>query len=298
MSSPIHHADDLDPALAYAPPWVRDQARAAEKGFPAAASVEAPPPRRRPVTQRRAISGDLAMARLQQQLALTPEKVPEPPFDERRNVWPRARWLGAVTGLAALIAGGLVLLPAIRKSSNQAQHVANEMPHVVDEAPPADVPVVPAVNRVKIVRVTASADMPPAVAETLTPQNERQPSAKIASAPPPPALPPEPQAAPRDQQVSMLSGEELTALVKRGESYLKDGDLASARLLLRRAAEAGSADAALALGATFDPRVITQLGAIGAEPDIGRARKWYEAASKLGSQDASQELAKLAQTQR
>ena len=53
------------------------------------------------------------------------------------------------------------------------------------------------------------------------------------------------------------------------------GDLAAARLLLRRAAEAGSAEAALALGATFDPLVIRRLGAIGAAPDAAQARKWY-----------------------
>ena len=83
-------------------------------------------------------------------------------------------------------------------------------------------------------------------------------------------------------------------LVKRGKDFLVDGDLASARLLLKRAAEDGSAEGALALGASFDPLVIKRLGAIGVVADIAQARAWYQKAAQLGSPDASQQLAKLA----
>jgi TPR repeat protein len=133
--------------------------------------------------------------------------------------------------------------------------------------------------------------MATAAAKSLTPQAEPQSTETSPPEPAPPVAQAEPNAV-------ALSGDELAALVKRGETYLANGDFASARLLLRRAAAAGSADAALSLGATFDPLVIKQLGAIGAEPDIERARKWYEAASKLGSQAASQQLARLADGQR
>jgi TPR repeat protein len=88
--------------------------------------------------------------------------------------------------------------------------------------------------------------------------------------------------------------EEITMLVNRGADSMKNGDLASARLLLRRAAEAGSARAALMLGTTFDPLFIQQLGAIGIVPDVARARRWYEKAAELGSDVASQRLDKLA----
>jgi TPR repeat protein len=90
-----------------------------------------------------------------------------------------------------------------------------------------------------------------------------------------------------------LDRDEITMLVKRGKDFLTNGDLASARLLLQRAAEAGSADAAMALGATFDPLVIRRLGAIGAEPDAARARQWYQKAVALGAAGAAQPLAKL-----
>jgi TPR repeat protein len=90
-----------------------------------------------------------------------------------------------------------------------------------------------------------------------------------------------------------LDDQEIAALVMRGKNFIANGDLASARLLLQRAAEAGNANAALALGATFDPLVIQRLGAVGGEPDAARARKWYQKAVELGSTAASQQLAKL-----
>jgi hypothetical protein len=93
-----------------------------------------------------------------------------------------------------------------------------------------------------------------------------------------------------------LDAEEIATLVSRGTDLMKNGDLASARLLLRRAAESGSAGAALTLGTTFDPLVIQQLGAIGIVPDVAQARQWYEKAAALGSDAASQRLAKLPQT--
>ena len=100
---------------------------------------------------------------------------------------------------------------------------------------------------------------------------------------------------PPAQGTTALSPEaqEITALIERGTDFLKRGDLASARLFLRRAAEAGSADAALKLGSTFDPTFIQQLGVIGVAPDVVRARQWYEKAAELGSDVALQRLADL-----
>jgi TPR repeat protein len=91
-----------------------------------------------------------------------------------------------------------------------------------------------------------------------------------------------------------LDSEEIAILVKRGNDFLADGDIAAARLLLRRAAEAGSAEGALALGTTFDPIALKRLGAIGAIADLAQARQWYQCAAELGSSAASQQLAGLA----
>lgn len=47
------------------------------------------------------------------------------------------------------------------------------------------------------------------------------------------------------------------------------------------------------LGSTFDPLTIQQLDVIGVEPDVARARQWYQKAAELGSDVAAQRLAKL-----
>jgi hypothetical protein len=87
--------------------------------------------------------------------------------------------------------------------------------------------------------------------------------------------------------------EETSTLIKLGQDFLKNGDFSSARLLLGRAAKAGSAAAALSLGETFDPFLIQRLGAIGVQPDIVQAREWYQRAVQLGSNTAAEHLAKL-----
>jgi len=92
----------------------------------------------------------------------------------------------------------------------------------------------------------------------------------------------------------VLDDSQITMLIRRGKDFLTKGDFVTARLLLNRAADAGSAEAALTLGSTFDPFVIQRLGAVAIKPDIDRARKWYQRAAELGSAAASQQLANLA----
>jgi TPR repeat protein len=63
--------------------------------------------------------------------------------------------------------------------------------------------------------------------------------------------------------------------------------------LLKRAAIAGNAEAALELGLTFDWTVLAQSGVLGIGSDVGQAREWYERAIKLGSAEASRHLERL-----
>jgi TPR repeat protein len=74
------------------------------------------------------------------------------------------------------------------------------------------------------------------------------------------------------------------------------GDIASARLFLKRAANARDAQAALDLGMTFDSIFLAQRGVLGVAPDATQAREWYDRAIKLGSTEASRYLEKLAST--
>lgn len=90
-----------------------------------------------------------------------------------------------------------------------------------------------------------------------------------------------------------LSAGELATLMARGRRFMESGDFSSARPVYRRAAEAGYAEAALALGETYDPRALQQRGAVGINGDIQQARHWYEKARELGSLEAPTRLERL-----
>jgi hypothetical protein len=90
-----------------------------------------------------------------------------------------------------------------------------------------------------------------------------------------------------------LDTAEVERLVKRGEAYLAQGDIAAARLILGRAAEARDARAAFSLAATYDPAVLKKLRAVGFRADVAQARAWYVKAAEYGSADATQRLAAL-----
>ena len=90
-----------------------------------------------------------------------------------------------------------------------------------------------------------------------------------------------------------LDAQELKNLMQRAEIALENRDFAAARLLLRRAAESGDPQAAIALAATYDPGVLKQLGALGAQANADRAREWYRKAADWGSPEASRRLLEL-----
>ena len=82
----------------------------------------------------------------------------------------------------------------------------------------------------------------------------------------------------------VLRQEEIAMMVERGRLLFEAGDLAAARLFFRRAANAGDASAAIAMGATYDPDVLTQRFIRGIEADPLVAQKWYERARGMGGQ--------------
>jgi TPR repeat protein len=86
-------------------------------------------------------------------------------------------------------------------------------------------------------------------------------------------------------------------LVAKDAELVASGDIAAARLLMLRAAEARDAQAALALAATFDPIILQRIGAYGVVPEVPSARHWYEKAKEFGSEEASQRLEMLARRQ-
>jgi hypothetical protein len=103
------------------------------------------------------------------------------------------------------------------------------------------------------------------------------------------------QPAPSQQaEARSISPEEVAGMLKRGEELLVQGDIASARLLLQRAADAQDARAALALAASYDPIEMKRLGVYGATSDVAKARDWYEKAKQYGSREAPKRLELLA----
>ncbi|HEY7644989.1 MAG TPA: SH3 domain-containing protein, partial [Hyphomicrobiales bacterium] len=82
-------------------------------------------------------------------------------------------------------------------------------------------------------------------------------------------------------------------LIAHGHKMIDVGYFAGARAYFKRAAEAGSGDAALLLGATFDPEFIDKIGAHGIKADPQEARGWYDRAKQLGVEDAETKLRAL-----
>jgi hypothetical protein len=89
---------------------------------------------------------------------------------------------------------------------------------------------------------------------------------------------------------SQLDHEQIELLIARSQELVSQGDIGAARILLQRAAEARDARAALALGATYDPIMLSILRAQGVAADPSLARDWYKKASELGSGEARERL--------
>jgi len=116
--------------------------------------------------------------------------------------------------------------------------------------------------------------------------------------PAPPPEPTKPQPAPTKPQPAAPTASTIPALDPQDvaeivRNFLKSGDVASARLLLRQSANAGNAQAALELGMTFDPAFAKKWNVPGLAPDPAQAREWYSRAVKLGSSEAARHLQRL-----
>ncbi len=98
---------------------------------------------------------------------------------------------------------------------------------------------------------------------------------------------------PRNQPtVPTLSAAEIAGLLARGDWLFATGDVASARLLYERAADAGEARAAVRLAETFDP-VLDASHPRGLHGDPDMAVLWYRHARDLGATGVASRLKKL-----
>jgi len=85
-------------------------------------------------------------------------------------------------------------------------------------------------------------------------------------------------------------------LIRRGDAMLAIKDISAARKLYEYAANAGSAEAAIALARTYDPAYLAKLEIIGVVADQSMAVVWYRKAAALGDHNAEAPLRMLART--
>lgn len=97
----------------------------------------------------------------------------------------------------------------------------------------------------------------------------------------------------RPDRLTPEQRERALRLVKRGDEQLTEGGIAQARLLYERAAEAGLAQGAMSMAATYDAAELGRLGVRGLQPDRAAAMRWYERARQLGAAEAEQRLRRL-----
>jgi hypothetical protein len=152
------------------------------------------------------------------------------------------------------------------------------------------------------VRLTWAPMQSDSAAAVVATRTAAAPPAAVAPAPPQPqAMAPPSQATAavdtpqaRAEPIQELSPNEVAALVRRAQELLASGDLPAARMLLRRAADAQSARAALLLAKTFDPITLRQLSTADPGPDLAQARNWYQRAKEWGAPEAQRQLDALA----
>jgi TPR repeat protein len=68
----------------------------------------------------------------------------------------------------------------------------------------------------------------------------------------------------------------------RGDAFLSEGDIASARLFFQRAADAGDSRAAMRMAVTFDAAFLDRAGVHGVRGDPEQAAFWFRRARELG----------------
>jgi len=89
-------------------------------------------------------------------------------------------------------------------------------------------------------------------------------------------------ATPAPVEAQRLSAGQITELLARGDTFLRAGDVASAQLFYERAADAGDQEAAIRMGATFDPAFLRRAG-VRTVGDPIKAQSWYQHALDLGA---------------
>jgi hypothetical protein len=250
------------------------------------------------------LNGDRAVPELQRGLALDPAS--EASIGEGSRSWTIATLrTGGLLAFAAIVAWVIISAPAVKLWAGNVISTSlleNDGSARVPAAPRSP----PEVNKTQRLDESVATARQPRVAQR--PSAESRSDAVPGGALPlstvtvasiaPTAAPAAREAHPPVEAMNFVSRHiersELDAMLERANDFIKSDDLSSARLLLRRAAEAGDARAAFTLAGTFDPNVLKELGLRDSVPDLSQARLWYDRAAKLGSAEATRRVQQLA----
>ncbi len=93
-----------------------------------------------------------------------------------------------------------------------------------------------------------------------------------------------------EAQLTPGDAAEVARLVARASVLLSQGDIGSARIVLERAAERGSAQASFTLAETYDPLMLLKWGTYGTRGDAAKARDLYAKAQAGGIKEATERL--------
>ncbi len=76
---------------------------------------------------------------------------------------------------------------------------------------------------------------------------------------------------------------EVEDLIREGNKHMREGDIVEARQFYQRAVAFGDAEAALAMGRSFDPIYFARIEKKNADPDAAKALDWYKRAMDAGA---------------
>jgi hypothetical protein len=110
-----------------------------------------------------------------------------------------------------------------------------------------------------------------------------------AGAPASPPVPPfqtSPVTAPQTQEAAarrVNPRPEIEDLIREGNKRMREGDILEARQIYQKAVVMGDAEAALAMGRSYDPIYFARIDRKNAEPDPAKAFDWYRKAMDAGA---------------
>jgi hypothetical protein len=242
--------------------------------------------------------------RMRPRPSLEPVAMAVPPPEEERTgagtLFLRIVGAVALAAIAGLFAVGALPLPFGTKAEGET--AATSLRSRIFAAPvaPQQAPVTqqPIATPVAVARPATGSPEQAALVERFVALRQQQAAAAPSQAIVPQAVKSERIVMPAAPSVRALDREEIAVLYDRSQALIEQGDIASARLMLTRAAEAGDARSALALGTTYDPDMLKKLGVLGVAADPAQAQAWYNKAVELGSPDAALRLERLAQATR